>query len=317
MSNDPTRILIVGASGMLGHAVARFFRRSPGYAVRGTVRSEAARALFAAEERRELVIGIDVLASLQPLAELLESWRPAVVVNCVGIVKQLQSASDPLVAIPINALFPHQLARLCEDAGARLVHISTDCVFSGRAGNYAEGDPADVCDLYGCSKLLGEVDRPHVVTLRTSLIGPELTGRHGLVEWFLARSGRVSGYSRAVFSGLPTVELARVIRDFVIPHPALHGVYHVASDPIDKCTLLHLVRDAYGKDIDIVPDPTVRIDRTLDASRFRAATGYRPPPWDALVAAMVRSGQAASPASAWPCLIRETTRPDAGGAART
>jgi dTDP-4-dehydrorhamnose reductase len=204
----------------------------------------------------------------------------------IGLVKQLTEADDPLAAIPINSLLPHRLVRLCRTAGARLIHVSTDCVFSGSKGMYHEGDVADANDLYGRSKFLGEVDDPRAVTLRTSIVGPELNTAHGLVSWFLSQKGRVKGFTRAVFSGLPTVELARVMRDFIIPRPDLHGVYHVSAEPINKYELLSLIASVYGSSVDIVPDGELVIDRSLDSTRFRKVTGYYPPPWSELVRVM-------------------------------
>jgi dTDP-4-dehydrorhamnose reductase len=224
------------------------------------------------------------------LMELFDSVRPAVVINCVGVVKQLSQANDPLAVIPINALLPHRLARLCALVGARLVHVSTDCVFSGAKGNYREVDPADAKDLYGRSKLLGEVDYPHAITLRTSIIGHELGTSHGLVGWFLAQEGSARGFTRAVFSGLPTVELARIIHDMVIPRPYLHGTYHVSSAPIRKYDLLELIARIYGKCITLIPDAQLIIDRSLDSTRFRQETGYEPPSWEALVQTMHHFG---------------------------
>jgi dTDP-4-dehydrorhamnose reductase len=208
------------------------------------------------------------------------------VINAVGLIKQLAGANDALAAIPINSVLPHRLARLCDLVGARLIHISTDCVFSGRKGMYKETDDPDANDLYGRSKFLGEVAYPNTVTLRTSIIGHELSTAHGLVGWFLAQDGTANGYSRAVFSGLSTVELARIIRDYVIPQPELVGLYHVSSDPINKLDLLRLVAKVYGKTIEIIPSEKVVIDRSLDSTRFRQITGYHPPPWDQLVTAM-------------------------------
>jgi dTDP-4-dehydrorhamnose reductase len=220
------------------------------------------------------------------LAALFARVRPNLVINCIGLVKQLAEADDPLAAIPINSLLPHRLARLCDVAGARLVHVSTDCVFSGTKGMYREEDYPDANDLYGRSKYLGEVDYPHAVTLRTSIIGHELGGAHGLIGWFLSQQGGVKGFTKAVFSGLPTVELARVIRDHVLPHPELRGTYHVSAAPIDKFELLTLVAKAYGRAIEITPDARLVIDRSLDSTRFRQATGYQPPPWPELIRRM-------------------------------
>jgi len=285
MSDQNSTVLVLGAAGMLGNAVLRLFAQSPGYVVRGSVRSAASARLLPAALRDHLVVGVDV-ENVDSLARVFADTRPDVVVNCIGLVKQLAEADDPLQAIPINALLPHRLARLCSVAGARLVHVSTDCVFDGRRGLYREDDPADAQDLYGRSKHLGEVDYPNAVTLRTSIIGHELSGAHGLVGWFLSQSGPVRGFTRAVFSGLPTVELARVIRDHVLPRPQMHGLYHVSAAPIAKYELLRLVAATYGRDNDIAPDDKLVIDRSLDSTRFRALTGYVPADWPALVRSM-------------------------------
>ena len=285
----PTRVLVLGASGMLGNAVLRLFAGSDGFEARGTVRSPASARLLPPELRERLETGVDV-ENPDSLAGALARSRPQVVINCVGVVKQLAEADDPLTAIPINALLPHRLARLCAVANARLVHVSTDCVFSGARGLYTEADFPDANDLYGRSKYLGEVDYDNAVTLRTSIIGHELASAHGLVGWFLSQQGPVKGFRRAVFSGLPTVELARVIRDRVLPHPGLRGTYHVSADPINKYELLKLVAEAYRTPTGIEPDDRLVIDRSLDSGRFRAATGYTPPSWPELVRSMREFG---------------------------
>jgi dTDP-4-dehydrorhamnose reductase len=280
------KVLVLGASGMLGNAVLRLLSESQGYEVFGSVRSAAAMRLLPPESGKRIVTGVDV-ENQDSLAALLGRIRPDAVINCIGIVKQLQEASDPLTTLPINALLPHRLARMCDLAGARLVHVSTDCVFSGSKGMYLESDPPDAVDLYGRSKSLGEVDYPHAVTLRTSIIGHELGGSaHGLVEWFLSQKDTVKGFTRAVFSGLPTVELAAVIRDRVLPARELRGVYHVSAAPIDKHSLLNLLAQSYDHPIGIVPDGQLVIDRSLDSTRFRRATGYEPPAWPELVRRM-------------------------------
>lgn len=279
------RVLVLGATGMLGHTVLRLLAASAGIEVHGTARSADAARRLPEALRPRVQTGIDA-TDMDALARCIARIRPALVVNGVGIVKQLAAADDPLVSIPVNALLPHRLAALCRDAGARLVHVSTDCVFSGARGGYTEDDAPDPQDLYGRSKLLGEVDAPGVLTLRTSIIGPELGSAQGLVGWLLNAAGPVRGYTRAIFSGLPTVELARVLRDVVLPRPQLQGLYHLSAAPISKHELLGLVARAYGKAIDIVPSDTPVIDRSLDSGRFRAATGYAPPDWPELVRRM-------------------------------
>lgn len=278
-------VLVLGATGMLGNAVLRYFAAAARYSVAGSVRAAAAVKLLPKELQDRVVAGIDV-ENTDSLARLFAKVHPDAVINCIGIVKQLAEADDPLQAIPINSLLPHRLAQLCAIAGARLLHVSTDCVFCGSKGMYKEADPSDAYDLYGRSKYLGEVDYPHAVTLRTSIIGREFTGAHGLVDWFLGQQESVRGYTKAIFSGLPTVELARVMHDFVLPNPDLRGLYHVSAEPIDKYALLQQVAQAYGKTIQIQPDERVAIDRSLDSTRFRAATGYVPPPWPELIVRM-------------------------------
>jgi dTDP-4-dehydrorhamnose reductase len=282
-------VLILGASGMLGHAVLRHFLDRGQHSVTGSVRSRAARDLFSVAVRDHVVAGVDV-ENNDSLNRLFADVRPDVVINCIGLVKQLAEADDVLAALPINSMLPHRLARLCAPVGARLIHISTDCVFSGSKGMYRENDFSDAKDLYGRSKFLGEVDYPHAVTLRTSIIGHELDSKQGLVEWFLSQQAGVLGYSRAVFSGLTTVELARVMHDFIIPTPDLRGIYHVSVDAIDKEALLRQIAKAYGKTIDITPDSKIVIDRSLDSTKFRQATGYSPPAWPELIARMKEFG---------------------------
>jgi dTDP-4-dehydrorhamnose reductase len=279
------KVLVLGANGMLGNAVTRILSEKRDWEVFGTLRSWGMERFFPREIAKSLVIGVDV-DNLDTVVRAFEQIRPDVVVNCIGLVKQLADANDPLLAIPINALLPHRLAKICELSGARLIHMSTDCVFSGEKGGYRESDLADARDLYGLSKYLGEVDYPHAVTLRTSLIGHELLSAHGLVDWFLSQQGKCNGYTRAIFSGLPTVTLAEIIRDVVIPRPDLHGVYHVASSPIAKYDLLKLIAEIYGKKIEIVPDERLVINRSLNAEKFYKATDYIPPSWPDLVKSM-------------------------------
>jgi len=275
-------VLVLGASGMLGNAVLRIMADSPGYQVTGTVRSARSAALFPRDLQRNIAIGTDV-ESFDSVVSLFAKVRPEVVINCIGLVKQLSEAEDPLVALPINALFPHRLARLCAATGARLVHLSTDCVFSGSKGMYLETDVSDAKDLYGRSKYLGEVDYPNAITLRTSIIGHELDGARSLIGWFLSQNGPVKGYRRAIFSGLPTVVVARVIRDYVIPRPDLHGLFHLSAEAINKYDLLKLVASIYDKKIDIVADEQLAIDRSLDSSRFMNETGFQPASWPELI----------------------------------
>ncbi len=279
------RVLVLGVSGMLGNAVFRVFSELAEHHVVGSVRSASAPSNFSAALRANVVCGVDV-ENPDALARLFGQTRPEFVINCVGVVKQLAQADDALVTLPINSLLPHRLAMLCKVAGARLVQVSTDCVFDGSRGAYRECDLPTAQDLYGRTKLLGELHEPHTITLRTSIIGHELAGSRSLVNWFLAQSGSVKGFTHAIFSGLPTVVLARLMRDVVLPNVALQGLYHVAAEPISKFDLLTLIAQVYGKQIDIEPDASLVIDRSLDACRFRDASGYVVPSWPQLIQSM-------------------------------
>lgn len=284
------RLLVLGAGGMLGNVMVRVLGRRPAWQVFGTLRSDGGRRYFTSVENERMMSGVDV-EQVDSLVKLFSRVRPEVVVNCVGLVKQLADAKDPLLALPINALLPHRLERLCELVGARLVHMSTDCVFSGRRGAYTESDLPDAEDLYGRSKLLGEVSGSRSITLRTSIIGHELQSQHALINWFLAQEGRCFGHRKAIFSGFPTVVLAEIIRDVIIPRDDLYGVFHVAAEPISKYELLKLVAQVYGKEIEICPDDSMVIDRSLDASRFNRITGYAAPEWPIMIAKMHESRQ--------------------------
>lgn len=279
------RVLVFGANGMIGSTVLRVLSEKKDWHVFGSVRDGSVKRFFSAEIGERLIAGIDV-EHPDSLVKILDKMRPDVVVNCAGLTKHKPEAEDPLVSIPINTLMPHYLAGLCKLVGARLIHVSTDCVFSGEKGSYAESDFADARDVYGKSKALGEVIYTHAITLRTSTIGHELQSKYGLLDWFLSQEGRCKGYTRAVFTGLPTVVFAQVMRDVVIPHTELSGLYHVAAKPINKYDLLKLIAEVYGKSIDIVPDDKLVIDRSLDAKRFQSATGYLAPEWPELIKLM-------------------------------
>jgi dTDP-4-dehydrorhamnose reductase len=279
------RVLVLGASGMIGSTTFRVLSERHDWDVYGSVRSETAKQFFPAQLAERLLANVDV-TNYDALVDVFARIRPEVVINCVGATKHKTDGNDPLMAIPLNALLPHRLARLCDAVNARLVHVSTDCVFSGKQGHYTEEDLPDTDDVYGRSKALGEVDYPNAITLRTSTIGHELQSSYGLLDWFLTQQGSCKGFKRAIFSGLSSMEFARVIRDIVMPQPSLHGLYHVAGPAIAKYDLLKLVAKVYGKAIEIIPENEFVIDRSLNADRFHAATGYQSPEWPELIESM-------------------------------
>jgi dTDP-4-dehydrorhamnose reductase len=278
-------ILIFGATGMLGHTLLAQFLKRDGFNVRATARNVETLINEGSGASQAIVPNVDA-NNFESVLKVLADLKPDVVINCIGVIKQLEAAKDPLTSITINALFPHRLALACKAAGSRLIHVSTDCVFRGDKGNYTEDDPSDATDLYGRTKFLGEVDYPHCVTLRTSIIGHELQGCYSLIDWFLAQQGRVNGYTGAIYTGFPTAEMARIIAEYVIPNPDLSGLYHVSSEPISKYELLQLVARRYAKEIEIVPYADFHCDRSLVSSRFREVTGYAPPSWEEMIAAM-------------------------------
>lgn len=279
------RVLVLGASGMLGNAMLEVLDQRNNMNVYGTVRSASAKQFFSPEMAKKLIPGCDV-ENQDALQKVFADTRPDVVVNCIGLIKQVAEANDVVPALQINAVLPHRLSRLCDLTGSRFVHISTDCVFSGSSGGYTEEDESDAKDVYGKTKFLGEVHDPHCLTLRTSIIGHELQSNHGLIDWFLSQQHQCKGYTKAIFSGLPTVALARLVSDIIIERPNLSGLYHVSSEPITKYDLLKLVAEKYNKSINILPDESVKIDRSLNDSRFRAITGYPKQDWNSLVQQM-------------------------------
>jgi len=283
-------ILILGGEGMLGHKVFqvlshRFetfatFRDLGGWWTRYPV--------YANVDHRRILGGVDAM-DISSVIRAFTQVKPDVVINCIGIIKQLKEAHDPLISIALNSLFPHQLAEVCAATGTRLLHMSTDCVFSGRKGNYTEDDVPDAEDLYGRTKLLGEVDRPGCLTIRTSIFGRDFLKQSALLEWFLSnRGGQVKGYKNAIYTGFPTQVLARIMGDIIEHFPQLSGLYQIASRPISKYELLVRIREAMKLNIEIIPYDDPPCDRSLSAARFVAATGYRIPAWDEMLAELAQ-----------------------------
>lgn len=280
-----TRVLVLGGSGMLGHKLVQVL--GDRFDAWATVRAEGLTGPVASILDPARTIERVDATDPRSVERALDESGAEVVINAIGVIKQLKTARSEVPTIQINALFPHQVAEITARRGARLIHVSTDCVFSGDRGGYTEDDLPDATDLYGRSKLLGEVTNPGSLTLRTSIVGRELTGADGLLEWFLSeRGGSVRGFSKAVFSGLTTGALAGLIADLIEDHPGLDGLWQVSADPIDKFALLAGVRDALGIEIEIAPDESLVIDRSLDSSRFRERTGWSPETWNEMLAAL-------------------------------
>jgi dTDP-4-dehydrorhamnose reductase len=283
------RLLIIGGDGMLGHQLWKHFRAlSSCFDTRVTLRRDFKDYrhynLFHPDHSYS---SVDV-RNFQRLIEVFADFKPNVVINCVGIVKQRPTAKDSVVSIEINALLPHKLSILCEAINARLIHPSTDCVFSGQRGNYTQEDSPDPSDLYGQTKLLGEVNQPNTVTLRTSIIGFELDRKASLVEWFINSTQPVKGFQCVMYNGLSTIEISSLIEKIITEFPHLHGLHQVSSQPISKYELLCLVKEKFNLSTEIIPDSMIVLDRTLDSSSFRRIIDYHPPSWSSMITTMAK-----------------------------
>jgi dTDP-4-dehydrorhamnose reductase len=279
------RVLIVGGSGMLGHKLMQAWRNR--FDVWTTLKSGIDEyKKFGIFEKEKTLEFVDV-ENFETVEQAIQKIEPRVIFNAVGIIKQLPSSKDVIKTLTINSIFPHRLAEIAEKTSARLINISTDCVFDGKKGNYREEDISNATDVYGKSKNLGEVTGKNCLTLRTSIIGRELTTMHSLVEWFLSNRGKkVKGYVKAIYTGFPTIVLADIIADLIENHENLSGLYHVSAEPINKFELLKLINEAYGAEIEIEPFEDFEIDRSLDSAKFRLETGFYPPSWREMIKRM-------------------------------
>lgn len=276
------KILILGGDGMLGHQLLKSLNMR--HEVKVTLRQDlASYTRLEIFSEKNAYAGVDV-RSFDRLTELMADFRPEAVINAVGIVKQRSTAKERIPSLEINSLLPHRLSVLCKVAGARLVHLSTDCVFSGKKGNYREDDLSDAEDLYGKSKFLGEVHDSNCLTLRTSIIGREVSRHQSLLEWFLSQSGIVKGFENAIYTGFTTLEMSRIIEMMLVDFPNASGLYQISSDPINKFELLNLFRDKFKHNIEITSDKNFVCDRSLDSTRFRTEFDYSPPSWSEMVA---------------------------------
>jgi len=280
------RILVLGGDGMLGHQLLKHLSGNHHMCV--TLRQDASQyrdyGLF---DHENAYFGVDVRI-FERLVEVFADFQPDAVINAVGIVKQRSSSKESIPSLELNALLPHKLSLLCKAVGARLIQISTDCVFSGDKGHYVESDVPDATDLYGKSKLLGELTDSHCVTLRTSIIGLELARKKSLIEWYLAQTGEIKGFQKAIYTGVTTKEMARIIEFVLLNAPDLKGMWHVASKPINKYDLLTLLTEKLGrKDVTLQPDIDFVCDRTLIGDAFINQTGYKIPEWDDMINELV------------------------------
>jgi dTDP-4-dehydrorhamnose reductase len=279
------KVLIIGATGMLGYSLFSNLSDCNELDVYGTVRSIKDKEVFFADKLGKLITGVDV-NNFTTLETAIANVKPNVVINCIGLIKQHGISKQHVDAISINSLIPHQIAAFCDRFDAKLIHFSTDCVFTGNKGDYSESDTPDAQDLYGKSKCLGEVDYAPHLTLRTSIIGHELSSNVSLIDWFLSQVRNTKGFSKAIFSGLPTCVIAKIIAEKILPHIDLTGLYQLSVDPIDKYSLLKLVSSIYDKKIDIEESTELVIDRSLNSQRLRDEINLQVPTWDTLISEM-------------------------------
>lgn len=277
------RILILGVTGMLGHTLFKELNKNDSFEVFGTTRNKSGLNGYFTEEELLKIRGNVDADNFETVIRAIASVQPTIIINCIGIIKQLPISRDPLTAITVNAQLPHRLSLVTRTANARLIHISTDCVFDGKKGNYAEKDLSTAEDLYGKTKFLGEVHYPHCITLRTSIIGHELKTNYSLVDWFMSQQGEINGFTKAIYSGFPTIEMVNIISNYVIPNKELSGLYHVSSEAISKYDLLNIIKDVYKKEIKINAFGDFVLDRSMNSDKFQKITGYIAPSWEKLV----------------------------------
>lgn len=281
------KVLIFGGSGMLGHKLNQLWQKK--FEVFTTLRGNFSEfEKFGIFQKNKTFEKVEV-ENIDKVKDIIKSIKPDIIVNAIGIIKQVPSAKNIVKTLWVNSIFPHQLAEIGGEVGSRLITISTDCVFDGKKGNYKEEDIPNAFDLYGRSKNLGEVSEGNALTIRTSLIGRELQTKYGLIEWFLSNRGRqTNGFSKAVFSGFPTNVFADIVKNIIINHKELQGVYHISSSPINKFDLLKIVKEIYCLDIEIIEFSDFEIDRTLNSEKFRSETGFKPKDWNEMIKIMSR-----------------------------
>lgn len=279
------KILILGITGMLGHKAFTIFRQNQSFETFGTARKISDINKYF-PNTKNIFSSVDAL-NPNSIFDLIDEINPDIILNCIGIIKQLKEAKDPILSIEINSLFPHKLAKHIKNSKARLIHISTDCVFSGDKGSYNENNDSDAKDLYGKSKYLGELKNyDNCITLRTSIIGPELKGKLSLLEWFLAQNTSVKGYVNAIYSGLTTFELINIIENYVIKKSTKNGLYHISSNTISKFDLLKIIANVYNKKTVIEPFEEFKNNKSLNSDMFKNDFGYIVKPWETMISEM-------------------------------
>lgn len=282
-----TRLLILGSTGLLGSSILKYFSTKSNYVCFGSIRKNSDKKKLKYIHNVKLYkIDFNKNKEIRKTFNLI---KPNLIINCIGVVKQVLNENINSEIIRVNSFLPHYLSELAKESNKiRFIHFSTDCVFSGTKGNYSENDVTDAKDIYGVSKMLGEVNYPNTLTLRTSLIGHEIKTKHSLLDWFLSQKKSIKGFKKAIFSGLTAPEIARVLDSYIIPKRKIKGIYHLSGNAISKYDLLHIIKKIYKKKIKITPDTKTKIDRSLNSNLFQKATGYKPPTWGKLIQEMYK-----------------------------
>ena len=279
------RILILGVNGMIGHVLFNYLCLNSNYKTYGTIRlNNQSESLF---KNNKNVFTISMKKDTE-FIRLIDKISPNLIINCLGIVKQKLSDHNYLSTIYMNSLLPHRIEKICRKFSIRLINFSTDCVFSGVKGNYIEDDIPDPIDFYGRTKLVGEVNYGNVLTLRTSFIGHQINSKYGLLEWFLTQKDNCKGFVNVIYSGLPTIEIAKILNEHIIFNKKLIGLYQISGNTINKYELLSLIKNIYGLKLNIEKEHKVKIDRSLNSKKFKDATGYKPSDWESLIKKMYK-----------------------------
>ena len=281
------QVLILGGGGMLGHKLVQMWRErfDVWTTLRGNFESVEQFDIF---DRQKTIPAVNA-ENFDLILNVFDLVKPKVVINCIGVIKQLPTAKDPLPTLSINSIFPHRVAKLCRAANARFINLSTDCVFSGARGNYLETDTPDAVDLYGQSKHWGEVTNENCLTIRTSIIGRELGTAHSLVDWFLSNRGlnqTLKGFTRAIYTGFPTIVLADILADVIETKTSAQGLWHLSSDPINKFDLLQMINKEFKANLEIEPDSNFHCDRSLNSEGYRREFNFKPQPWPRMIKQM-------------------------------
>lgn len=286
------RIIILGSTGLLGNTISKYFFNREKFETFAVLRDHSKIKLFNEKYHQNFLV-IDDILDFVDTERKLKNIKADILINCLGITNKYKSMNANQLEnfININSLIPYRLQRICYEMGTRLIHFSTDCIFSGERGFYSENDIPDPPDIYGRSKLLGELDFENTLTIRKSVIGHELVSKRGLLEWFLDQENFVEGYKNVIFSGITVLELANLIEKYIIPRNDLRGILNISGESISKFDLLKILADVYNKKIKIIPNESIKINRTLNGSQFDKLTGYKVNSWPLLIKSMFEFNQ--------------------------